>query len=311
MRKLWIALFAAVFVLSGCTATSSKGTSSVSPSPTASASNETPTPSLTQTPSLEPSETPKPPDKLADLTDLSKGIFAFANHSGDKLLAEWDGGGEPPKGDLIAIGDQGRVVSVSFAGSQEATAEDNGRQTSQNFDQRKGWLYEVTEGNATDNESYFIIDKGLINESMLLPLSLADKQTESETLKSDIEELKGRKVESVSPLQQMGNDQRAYLVVFAREGDDMLASLAFSSDEKWVFHDFPATYDEFSTWRVDDGGVIVAEQFSFLFAAATEGGFLVGYKWMGFEGENVVFLSIADGKATEIGPSYDRYMSPI
>ncbi|MFF2089621.1 hypothetical protein [Paenibacillus sp. NPDC058174] len=311
MKKLWITLCAAVLVLSGCGTASPKATSSVSPSPSTAVSNETPTPASTPEQTPEPSETPNSPDKLADLSVLSKGIFGFANSTGSKLLAEWGDGGEPPKGNLIAIGDQGRVVTVTYAGSQEETEADNGRQTSQNFDQSRGWLYDVIGGNATDNESYFIIDKTLLNENMLLPLRGAEQQTEPAALKADIEKLKGRKVESVSPLQQIGADQHAYLVVFAREGDDMLASLAFSDGVQWVFHDFPATYDENSTWRVDDGGVIEPEYFSFLLAAATESGFLVGYKWMGAEGENVDFLSIADGKATEIKPGYGRYMSPI
>ncbi|QQZ59420.1 hypothetical protein JI735_22565 [Paenibacillus sonchi] len=44
--------------------------------------------------------------------------------------------------------------------------------------------------------------------------------------------------------------------------------------------------DEFSVWRVDDGGEITSGMFSLLFAARTANGVALGVNWRGAEGVN-------------------------
>lgn len=56
--------------------------------------------------------------------------------------------------------------------------------------------------------------------------------------------------------------------------------------------DYPAVIqgDEYSVWRVDDGGEVMPEMFSILFAAETLNGPLLGLNWWGSEGVNTFFL---------------------
>jgi len=49
----------------------------------------------------------------------------------------------------------------------------------------------------------------------------------------------------------MGN---IYLMEFSRKKDSALASLVLVYNENYTYYDFPALYNEQSTWRVDDGG---------------------------------------------------------
>ncbi|CAM3644358.1 MULTISPECIES: hypothetical protein [Paenibacillus] len=91
----------------------------------------------------------------------------------------------------------------------------------------------------------------------------------------------------------------------------MLASLALKHAGVWLYYDYPAKYDSDSTWRVNDQGEIRPEMFSFLFAAESANGLVVGVQWMGAEGENVSLLSVSDDAITDLGLEYGRYMSPI
>ncbi|MNN96108.1 hypothetical protein D3C81_2150390 [compost metagenome] len=71
-----------------------------------------------------------------------------------------------------------------------------------------------------------------------------------------------------------------------------------------------ADYDPGSAWRVDDGGEVTPEMFSFLFAAHTSNGFLVGMEWAGAEGRNAFILSQTDKVVIELEAKGARYMSP-
>jgi len=244
---------------------------------------------------------------------LKKGIFAFANEKGQKLLADPEtavyAGDEP----LIAIGQAGKLLTVRYSGKQQATSEDDGRQTVHNFNNQAGQLYEVTEGPAEPNETYFIIPKSQFPAEALLTIQRVNPQdggADQEKLQ-EIKESKGREVEQAWPLIELPDGKSVFLVQFVRQGDDMLASLAMKDGDTWLYHDYPATYDPYSTWRVDDGGEVRPELFNFLFAAKSASGLVLGVQWMGAEGENVSLLSVTDQAITDLGLSYGRYMSPI
>ncbi|MNU09795.1 hypothetical protein D3C72_2565730 [compost metagenome] len=62
---------------------------------------------------------------------------------------------------------------------------------------------------------------------------------------------------------------------------------------------------------MDDGGKVMPEMFSFLWAVRTSEGFMLGVQWMGAEGESVTFLSREQNQFTELDVTYGRYMSPL
>ncbi|MUT68722.1 hypothetical protein [Paenibacillus sp. NEAU-GSW1] len=306
MKKMTIVMLLTALAASGCS--NGDSNEAETPPPTAAAtvqtSAEQPSPTLSEEPAASPITT-------ADFAaELKKGIFGFANSDGSKLIS--DGTTENTNNGLVAIGEMGRVIPVAYAGEQARTEKDNGRQTSQNFENMKGTLYSASQGSAKKNSTYFIIDSAIMSETMLLPLQVTDPKPAEPAVQEEIEKAKGRSVEHAWPLATIGDQTTVYLVEFVRSGDDMLASLAFLGGDQWTFYDYPATYDPNSTWRVDDGGVITPDQFQFLFAAsASDDGFVIGVQWLGAEGESVSLLSIASGKATELDNRYGRYMSPL
>lgn len=252
------------------------------------------------------------PKVIQNVAALKKGVFAFANDKGQKLLADPEtavfAGDEP----LIAIGHAGEMLTVRYSGKQQATSEDDGRQTVHNFNNQAGQLYEVTEGAAEPNETYFIIPESQFPAEALLTIQRVDPQhgADKEELQ-EIKESKGREVKQAWPLIELPDGKSVYLVQFVRQGDDMLASLAVKDGDTWLYHDYPATYDPYSTWRVDDGGEVRPELFTFLFAAKSTSGLVLGVQWMGPEGENVSLLTVTDQAISDLGLSYGRYMSPI
>jgi hypothetical protein len=129
--------------------------------------------------------------------------------------------------------------------------------------------------------------------------------------KEEIEKIKGRKVKSSWEIGVVGLEKTIYLILFERENDDMLASIVMKTPRKFVFKDYPAKYNESSTWRVDDGGSIYPDLFSILFASQTESGIVLGIKWAGAEGEvTTIFVENGD-KFEDLNIGTSRYTSPI
>ena len=164
---------------------------------------------------------------IQNVAALKKGIFAFANEKGQKLLADPETAvyaGEEP---LIAIGQAGKLLKVRYSGKQKATQEDDGRQTVHNFNYQAGQLYEVTEGSAEPNETYIIIPESQFPAEALLTIQRVDPQHASAHKQElqEIKESKGREVEQAWPLIELPDGKSVYLVQFVRQGDDMLASL--------------------------------------------------------------------------------------
>jgi|GEM_PF-5807720 len=118
MKKIWAALFmTALCTLTAC-ADSENG--KVEP------------PSVS---SVEPAPDVKedPPLVIRDVAALQEGTFAFSDETGHRLLVNPDAAIQDEEASLIAIGQGGEPLPVQYAGEQQATEEDNGRQTSQNF----------------------------------------------------------------------------------------------------------------------------------------------------------------------------------
>lgn len=250
---------------------------------------------------------------LLDTAVLGKGVFGFADAAGKQLLVgPTEGGGEQWSSFNLAVGHNGQLLKIKYKTEQTATEADNGRQTAQNFANQQGQLFEVVEGKAEPNETYFLIDDQSVKPEMLLSITGKRSGQAADEVLSAIAKSKNRSVEMLWPLEEIGDEGNTlYLVQFERQGKDMLASLALQTTDGFVFQDYPAVFNESSTWRVDDGGEVMPEMFSFLFAAKTADGIVLGVKWMGAEGENVSFLSEKAGKFSELDLSYGRYMSPV
>jgi hypothetical protein len=92
-------------------------------------------------------------------------------------------------------------------------------------------------------------------------------------------------------------------------GDSALASLILATQEGLFYFDFPAKYDEGSTWRVDDGGEFGLDYFNILAAFDHPEGYELITEWIAAEGYSMSFLKVKDGKFISIKDG-SRYAAP-
>lgn len=252
---------------------------------------------------------------------LKQGTFGFANLEGTKLLVDYPQEQEMNWSQFnVAVGHNGQRLSIKLKGKQKETEANSGRQTAYNFDHLGGLIYEVIKGKAKPNETYFIVKDSALTDRMLLDLTSMNKKKATSKMKSEIAKLKNRAVKNLYPLQNIKEIGNLYLVEFNPKGKDMLASLALLTSDGWVFKDYPAKFSDNSAWRVDDGGSITPDMFSFTFAARSQQGCIIGVQWMGAEGESTSFLEYTQpkkgkngkkAKLSELDARYSRYMMPI
>ncbi|PYE45567.1 hypothetical protein HUB98_24130 [Paenibacillus barcinonensis] len=252
---------------------------------------------------------------------LKQGAFGFANLDGTKLLVDY-----PQEKELnwsqfnLAVGHNGQRLSIKLKGKQKENQENNSfKQTAYNFDNLKGVIYEVVGGKAEPDETYYIVKDSALTDRMLLELTAINKEKPTSKMKSEIAKLKKRAVKNMYPLQNIEKIGNLYLVEYKPKGKDMLASLALLTSDGWVFKDYPAKFSDNSAWRIDDGGSVTPDMFSFTFAARSEHGFILGVQWQGAEGEITLFLEYTQAKKgknakkakiSELDVRYGRYTMP-
>jgi hypothetical protein len=268
------------------------------------------TPSTAPTPESSPDEA-----SLLDVEQLTN-TFAFADKDGKRLISIGGQEGESPSSEDMkemntAVGEYGQVLTIRYVAHQTRTDKDNGRQAANNFDNLEGSVYEVVSGKAVADASYYIIQDASFDLKSIIPMAPQKPLTPPLGISKAIAESHGREIASSWLIASTQIGQQIYLVQFERQEDQMLASLAVLEQGKWTFMDYPATYNENSTWRVDDQGVISPDMFSFLFAAKSAEGLVLGVKWMGAEGENLTLLQSKGDRFGETDIKAARYLSPI
>jgi len=314
--KKYVLLLLAVLTIAGCSGKNAEETappSSSAPSPSASAAPPS-TPDGTVAPTSSPSEAAPSPEAMGD--SGWPRLFAFANEDGTRLLTiqgdpEGETGKEPAEAYVLAVGEGGQTVRVRYAGHQKRTELDNGRQSAHNFDQSEGDVYEVEGGAAAPDATYALFREGQFDEGALLKLASAEPAELPADVAERIAKSKDRAIDRGWTIATGEDGLRLYAVQFERRGDDMLAAVVAEWEGKLAFMDYPATYNESSTWRVDDGGEILPVMFSFLFAARGEDGLVLGLKWLGAEGESASILKQKGEAFEDTGIGAGRYQSPI
>jgi len=312
--KTLLFILAISVMLTGCSGKSATGSESANVSPAIASKTEQPA-----TATSPPSATIPPHDPSAQL-DMSKlsDLFAFADGEGKKLitLARQTEEAHDREKEMqrynLAIGDNGNVLNVRYAKHQSRTELDNGRQSAHNFNNLEGDIFDVVDGAAKPDASYYLVSDEQFDVRSLIPLEEMEEVQDIPTeVAQAIVEVKGRAIERGWLLAKTDEGQKVSVVQFKRQGDQMLASLVLSDGGKLTFMDYPATYDANSTWRVDDQGELNSRMFSILFAARTADGIALGFKWTGAEGENISILKQSGHRFEETGIVSGRYQSPI
>ncbi|MDR9854354.1 hypothetical protein RJP21_12140 [Paenibacillus sp. VCA1] len=241
-----------------------------------------------------------------DTTKLQN-TYGFADNTGRYILS-YD---NTENADLNkAIGKNGQVLSVKFVKKQAQGSQDNGRQTANNFHNVPGLLFEVEGGNAQPNETYYLASGEAFNVESLLKVKEVNAEGADDALKRNIEEAKSQKIEKIWKIADIEPEQAVYLVRFQKQGRQVTASLVLVQGDRIAAKDFTADYDPISTWRVDDGGEILPEMFSFLFAASSREGTVLAVAWSGAEGENDNIYKQQGTELVDLNLSSGRYMVP-
>lgn len=261
------------------------------------------------------------PPVQAAFTDPAKlqSVFGFADEAGSHILVtrEADGSGEQMKSLNTAIGNGGQVLPVKFEKWQPGSANSNGRELANNIANLPGYLFTVVDGAAEPDETYYMADSAVLPLDSLLAVQPAGAEnpplTAGDSVRKSIANAKQREIQAAWKLAGLSPDRELYLVQFVRQDKDMLFSLVLLEDGSLSFMDYPAVIqdDEYSVWRVDDGGEMRPEMFSLLFAAQTADGLLLGLNWWGAEGVNSFFLSQTGKSFKELDIQYGRYTSPM
>ncbi|WP_339315726.1 hypothetical protein [Paenibacillus sp. FSL R10-2734] len=319
MNKRLVSFFI-VLMLVGCSSNNSLTSDGDHSESTPEQSAETLQASPTIPPSAEPSPTASMQQTKAYLdAEKLKANFGFADAEGRNILVTGHEKGLDQEMAQLneAIGDQGKVLKLKFNKWQDGTEGSNGREMAHNFVNLAGYLYTVEEGSATPDETYYLTDQANFKIDALLPIEPVEGEqalsTVEERVRQRIIDTKNREIQKVWKLAELPIDRQLYLVQFVRMDQDMLFSLVWKEKDEFTFMDYPAVIqgDEYSVWRVDDGGEVMPEMFSILFAAETSEGPLLGINWWGSEGVNTFFLNKEGDSFKEMDIQYGRYTSPL
>lgn len=257
--------------------------------------------------------------KTSDGAELSDKLglnytFGYANKTG-KLLIIPDTG-QTPQNLNRAIGDGGKILNIKYLKYQQSSNEDTMRDTANNFDNRQGYIFEVVDGTAVPNKTYLLADDNFLNNKTDFTPEPIDESIDGDTVKR-IEDSKNRKTVAVWTVAQINSSMKLYLAQFENQGDNALASLVLVQDDRLIFMDYPAKYDEMSTWREGDGGMVSPGMFDVLFALKDSSGKIeIGISWGGDEGENDYLLeedtSVYNAfKVNKVISGGSRYMAPL
>ena len=212
--------------------------------------------------------------------------FGFSNEEGTALKLVNDPTAKDPQKFVHTINNiDGSVTSISYEGKDTGTVNDTHRQTPYNFKDSPGHRYSVN-GAVDPWKGAVLMTAGFVRDcewgnviNDMKPVLTDEKIEQIESIKTDWE------FDSYEPIAIYDNLYDAYFVNFKPRGDSVMVSLLFTSPYGGMtFLDFPANYNEISTWRVDDGGVFDYDSFTILACLIRNGTLEIITSWAGAEG---------------------------
>ncbi len=232
--------------------------------------------------------------------------FAFSDASGTRLLAL---GSVVEPGRLTRATCDGRVLDVAFLARQPRGANDSGRQTSSNFDQAAGMLYEIRGTPAPSAASCLLATASFFAAHP--PAAATAVRSFCDAGASAAVARLGKRI--VERCEEVGRfpGGRFVIVIYARSGKDLLAGLVLLTEEITAMRAFPASAEEGapSCWRADDGCVFETGSHHVPFALMGPGGPTLFALWDGPEGQNLELLAPKGGVLETMTTEY-RYWVP-
>ena len=231
--------------------------------------------------------------------------FGFSNEKGNQILAFEEN--TNPKLFSQTIDNQGNISLINFLITQKGN-EGGVNQTPFNFDNCSGQVFAISSGKKfnTDLSSVLFNEAFSKNRQVITVKTLEKPQLIDNKIKTAIATERKRKIKSAWKIADLGDNQSAYIVVFSPKKDSVLASLVIGG-KQFVYRDYPAKYDEGSTWRVDDGGEFSNDAIRILAVFRNQQGELeIITEWAGAEGANIEYFKETKGKI-EVIKEASRY----
>lgn len=216
--------------------------------------------------------------------------FGFSNESGDKILAFEEG--LKTNGFTQTIDNQGNVAAIKFDSSQKGN-ESGINLVSSNFKNCAGQVFSVSENKKVQNDLSSVIfnDTFLKNHSLISVKTLTQPTKIDEANKNKIATERKRKIKEAWKIAILGNES-VFIAIFEPKQDSVLASLVIGG-KSYIYRDYPAKYDEGSTWRVDDGGEFPKDAIKILAVFRNQAGELeIITEWAGAEGANIEYTKV-------------------
>ncbi|MBE8714709.1 hypothetical protein [Sphingobacterium hungaricum] len=200
-----------------------------------------------------------------------------------------------------------QLVKAKYAHFQKQNEVlDNGRQTEANFDYVAGHYFSL-EKNSSQSDFALLVNPSFLSKRSIIPFDLENKNTQKEEL--NLPAKYQRKVKNQKTIAFLPNNTLIKLIEFEVEQDSALAILVYSSPDKILIKEFPALYDEISTWSVDDGGEFGMDYFQIESILANGDRIELVISEFGAEGYNLTFLRESGGTFDEIKRAYG-YSAP-
>ncbi|BFH60816.1 MULTISPECIES: hypothetical protein [Paenibacillus] len=241
-------------------------------------------------------------------------MFGYTDQTGQKilgLLGDPDKNHPSPKTLTSVIYAPGKQFGVSYVKHQARSSKSNGRQNANNFINDEGELFKVKNAanKLSSDASVLLATKNAFQGHTFLSLKTVHKGKFSSKTVQAIEKAKNRKVVNHGLVATTASGAEIGLVEFAKGGGKPLASLVLADKNLLLFEDFIGNNDSQSTWRVDDGGEISAENFGLLFVSRSKTGYALGVEWYGPEGTNLTVLQ-QKGSKFRVVTENGRYQVP-
>ncbi|AFK01600.1 hypothetical protein Emtol_0446 [Emticicia oligotrophica DSM 17448] len=232
-------------------------------------------------------------DTLAQVIDPSTETngeilaFGFTNENGNKVIAFEEGMNSQSLTNVID--NHGNNYELVYENIQKGN-ENGVNLIPSNFNDCAGEVYKL-KGNKKLNPDYstVLVNAAFLETRKTLPIkSFNQPEQIDESNKLSIQNDKKRKIKQAWKIAEI-NNQQAFIVIFEPKKDSVLASLVIGG-EKLIYRDYPAKYDEGSTWRVDDGGEFPNDAIKIIGAFLNANNELeIVIDWQGAEGANIEY----------------------
>lgn len=234
--------------------------------------------------------------------------FAFLNEKKDSLvsLPVEDEKIKPEVATHAII--ENRITPIDFSGTKPESESSNGRQTSNNFSNNGGTFFSIKE-QIKEGDFALLVNQNFIDHNQILPFKKLDKET-NEQIKLKIAKQYHRKISQSSTLAELNNKAQINITLFEVKNDSALAVLSYLHNDQLITLDFPAKYDEMSTWRVDDGGVFDFENLQVLSIFQSDKSIKIATAFWGAEGYNLNFYESTGGVFKSTAEAYG-YSAPL